>query len=223
MARSVCILALLLPACGGASLKDFTTSELALDLSADGRVSVTLGAGGSPGSCRRLDGVVRATLNGRDLTIDDRGGEEVTAAGWSCAAPEFSGTASPGDGADALVEIDDGVAQVTLLARNAFAERKLSAQGKRGDGSWLFGWTPSTDQARSATWRLDGAGGPRFGQAEIEDGLLALDLSGENLSSGTLRVDALAATPIDRCEGVLSCRATVRASSGEIRLSGGVE
>ncbi|HEY3447048.1 MAG TPA: hypothetical protein VGK67_11820 [Myxococcales bacterium] len=223
MARSVYIVALLLPACGGASLQDFGSSELTLDLTTDGRIAVSLGAGGSPGACRRLDGPLRATVNGRDLQIDSRGGEVVSTAGWSCAAPEFSATTSDTDAGDALIEISDGESELVLLARNAFAERKLSGHGVLAGGRWTFLWSPPTDENLSATWRLDSGSGTRFGQVEIEDGELVLDLSAESLSAGSLRVDGLASTPIDRCEGVARCSALVRATSGEIRLSGGVE
>ena len=218
MARSVYLVALLLPACGGASLKDFTSSELSLDLTTAGRISVSLGAGGSPGACRRLDGPLRATVNGRELQIGSRGGEVVTTAGWSCAAPEFSGTTLAGDEPDALVEISDGESLIALLARNAFAERTLTA-----NSDWSFLWVPTTDEDKVATWRHTDETGTRFGQVDFEGGVLLLDLEGEDLTRGTLRVDGLASAPIDRCDGIALCRAIVRVSSEEFRLSGGVD
>lgn len=220
MARSIYLVVLLLPACGGASLRDFTSSELTLDLSAEGRLSLSLGAGGSPGSCRRLDGPLVATVNGRELQVDSRGGEVVTTAGWSCAAPEFTGAVLAGDDADALVEVADGETRLVLLARNAFAPRRLTASGY---DDWSFLWVPTTDQEKVATWRHDDETGTRFGPVDFEGGVLLLDLQGEDLARGTLRVDGLASTPIDRCEGVARCRTIVRASSGEVRLSGGMD
>ncbi|MGC4115347.1 MAG: hypothetical protein QM765_12225 [Myxococcales bacterium] len=222
MARSIYIVALLLPACGGASLKDYETSDLTLDLTVEGHVALSLGAGGSPGACRRLEGPVRATLNGREMRVDSYGGEVVTTEGWFCSAPEFSAARSETEDGDALVEISDGRSRVVLRARNAFAERAISGHGRRADGSWSFLWAPATDVGTSAVWRLDDESGAHFGQVAILGSELLLDLSAENLARGTLRVDGLGATPIDQCEGVASCRCSVRASSGEIRLSGGI-
>jgi hypothetical protein len=205
-----------LTSCGGASLADFASSELSLQLSSDGFVRLSLSDGAS--DCRTLDPHTRATINGLALSLDPPGGQILTGTGWSCTAPRFSIPAVDLEGPDAHVVLDDGHSRVALEVTNAFVERNLGLVEQARPFTLL--WQPGTDQVRSATWKLDdGAGGLFFGEARIEDDLVLFELPEGRGEAGTLLVDGQAFAPVTECSGVLRCVVRVSATSGELHLS----
>jgi len=213
---------LVLPACGGTSLKDFEGAALELDATEDGVVRVTLGD--TSGGCKPLGGALRASLNGVNLSIDGLGGEIQTSAGWTCSRPTFSvpERAVAAMGSNLRLEVADGDTSVILEAQDVFAERTLAlARPTRAgeDKAWRFLWRPQTDTARSAIWRLQSPEAPTlFGEAEIDDDTVRVELP-EGISTGTLTVEGKAAANVTRCEGVAACTVRVRNTSGELRLS----
>ena len=214
------LLLTLLPSCGTGSLADFSTSELTLEVQANGRILVELSE--ARGNCATLGRQARATLNGRPMVLDFAGGETSSAQGWSCQAPRFSLEATGAEEKNARVVVEDGSATLVLEARNVFVERGLVATRFEEDDEnghkhkrVTFRWIPETDSDRTASWKLEGqSGGSQFGEAQVDSDVLSVDLP----DHGTLRMDGRATAPILRCEGVSQCTARVRASTGDLAI-----
>ncbi|HEY3447049.1 MAG TPA: hypothetical protein VGK67_11825 [Myxococcales bacterium] len=214
-----------LPACGAASLSDFSSSQLTLDQQADGRIVVELS--GSRGSCSTLNAEVRATLNGRAMSVDFAGGEVASHQGWTCRAPQFSLSAAEAAGlteTDAVVVIEDGSATLELESENFFAPRLLVADRyeedeKAGRKVMTFRWVPETDANRTASWRLQGkSGNAQFGEARVDSDLVSIVLPPQAAERATLRMEGRAEAPVVRCQGVAGCAATVRTSTGDLSI-----
>jgi len=223
MIRPVLAVALaVLPACGGASLADFASSELSLEQQPDGRIVVELS--NPRGDCASLGAEVRATLNGRALELDHAGGEVGSQDGWTCRAPQFSLSAAEAaglTGTDATVLIEDGSTTLALEARNFLAQRGLVADRYEEDAAagrkvLTFRWIPETDAHRVASWRLQGESGAQFGEARVDSDLVSVELPKRGADRVRLRMDGRAQAPVVRCQGVGGCAATVRASTGDL-------
>ncbi len=214
---------LVLTACGGASLKDFSQSKLELDASQEGLVRVTLGE--SMGGCQGLGTLPTATLNGVALTLESPGGEFQDASGWTCRAPSFTVplAAVAAMSSDAVLVLADGGLTIQVEASAVFGERGLAlSRATTLAGSWRFEWSPQTDTGRTALWRLEALDGtPSFGDGRITGDIVEVTLP-EGAASGVLSVEGQAWAQVSRCEGVASCSVRVRARSGELRLSGAV-
>lgn len=209
-----------LPACGSATLADFSASQLTLREVSDGRIVVELS--NPRGNCATLGSAVKATLNGRAMAMDFAGGEASSHEGWTCRAPQFSLAAS-GLSSDAVVVLEDGSATLRLEARNFFAQRGLVADrfdddGKAGHKTLTFRWIPESDANRTASWRLQGKAGAQFGEARVDSDRISVDLPEQAAQNASLRMDGRAQAPVVRCEGVAGCAATVRASTGDLAL-----
>jgi len=219
-------LAALCSACGPASLSEFSTAQLSLEEQVDGRIVVELP--GAHGRCATLRGEAKATLNGRAMDLDFAGGEVDNGQGWTCRPPRFSlAAAEAGDlsEADARVVVEDSTARLVLEAGNVFAQRGLvptrfdEDDSQMGRKSLAFRWIPQTDANRTASWRLVGhAGEAHFGEARVDSDVVLVELPEQAAERATLRMDGRASAPVLRCEGVASCSALVRASSGELEL-----
>lgn len=214
---------LVLTACGGASLKDFSQSGLELDASQEGLVRVTLGE--SMGGCQGLGTVPTATLNGVALTLESPGGQFQDASGWTCRPPSFTvpQAAVAAMSGDAVLVLTDGELTVKVEAPAVFGERGLTLSRTASEsGAWRFEWTPETDTGRTALWRLESPDGtPSFGDGRIADGFVEVELP-QGAPSGVLSVEGQGWAQVSRCEGVASCHVRVRARSGALRLSGAV-
>jgi len=211
---------LTLTACGTATLKDFSESELKLEVLRDGQIQLVLSD--AKGSCPVLGTEVRATLNGAEMVVESRGGEVSTANGWSCESPRFSlpkdalkGRASK----DAFAVIDDTQGQIVLVAKNVFADRELAPTRYDEDltgRKMTFKWIPETDTQRTASWQLEGAT-VSFGQATVDQDLLSVELPS---GPGTLRLHAEASAPLTRCEAVGHCTVRIALSLDDVAVSG---
>ena len=175
-----------------------------------------------PGTCTPFPEDVAATLNGAAMTRADRGGPDTDRSGPICRPAVFTTTltsATLGTTAvNALVEVRDATATLRVQADAIVAAHTVVARGgtlatvRPGDVV-LFDWSPMSamPMSASASFSYDAAGG-FTPEVALQGSAIAVTIPLDAMpGTGQLAFDAIATTPISRCEVAAHCASRAHA------------
>lgn len=179
------------------------------------------------GLCPTMKDDIEASVDDKPMDVFIKGGKQPSGKNWICGAPTFRRNVATEDigAASTKFVVTDDTADVTVVVSDLLLERVLSFEGNADPVDPLqagtertFVWSVATDVIDPASlvvhFVYDDA--MLALTAEIEtrvDGSFIFIRMPTNAPAGTgkLKVDLKATVPVETCEGVATCTATVHA------------
>lgn len=206
------------------SLAEFAPvgAEVSFELSDLSRSQLVLQA--KEGSCPTMADDIGANVDGKAMDVFIKGGKQPSGGGWICGLPTFRRNVSEADmgGASTKFVADDDTATVTVVATGLLLERTMMPTGKNAPlvagVETPFEWSVPTDtidpKMMSVDLVYDDAALSLMAEIDVrvEDSLVFIRLPGSAPGgAGKLMFDVTAGVPVEKCEGVPACTASVHA------------
>lgn len=204
------------------SLAEFAPvgAQVSVELAAISRSQIVLQAKDS--ACPTMAADVAATVDAKAMDVFIKGGKQPSGSSWICGLPTFRRTVSDTDlgAASTKFVVDDDSATVTVVATSLLVERSMVQSVPNGmlisgvEGS--FDWSVASDVLDAKSIKADFLyDDPMLSLAaevsvRVEGSKVFVRLPTDApKGTGKLMLDVTAGVPVETCEGVPSCTASV--------------
>lgn len=208
------------------SLAEFAPvgAQVSVELAAISRSQIALQA--KAGACPTMAADVAATVDAKAMDVFIKGGKQPSGSSWICGNPTYRRTVSDTDlgAVSTKFVVDDDSATVTVVATDLLVARTLVPTVPNGsmtsgvEGS--FAWSVATDVLDAKSIKADFLyDDPMLSltaevSVRVEGSTLFIRLPTDApKGTGKLMLDVTAGVPVETCEGVPSCTASVHTLS----------
>jgi hypothetical protein len=174
--------------------------------------------------CPTMADDIAASVDGKAMDVFNKGQKQPSGQGWICGLPTFRRNVAAADiGAVSTKFVaEDDTATVTVVASGLLLERKISPTTLdvvfQAGVETSFDWSVSTDRIDPtllmADFIYDDASLVLTSEVatRVEGSLVFIRLPADAPSGlGKLQLDVMADVPVEKCEGVPTCTASVHA------------
>lgn len=206
------------------SLAEFAPvgAEVTVELGDMSRSQLVLQA--KEGSCPTMADDIGANVDGKAMDVFIKGGKQPSGKGWICGLPTFRRNVAEADKGAASTQfvVDDETATVTVVATGLLLERTMMSSIEAAPVvpgvETSFEWSMATDtidpEMLTVDWIYDDATLSLMAEIDVRvvDNLVFIRLPVSAVAgAGKLKFDVTANVPVEKCEGVPTCTASVHA------------
>lgn len=198
------------------------SAVVSVELSETSRSQLVLHA--NEETCPTMTDDIGANIDGKSMDVFIKGGKQPSGKGWICGLPTFRRNVAATDlgAASTTFVVDDDATTMTVVATGLLLERALVPTIKDvpvvAGVDTSFEWSVPTDVISADLFSVDFvyddsslALGSEI-TARVEGSLVLIRFPVDApIGKGKLKLNVTADVPVEKCEGVPTCKATVHA------------